>query len=386
MSQTFLQQACNGGIWYDTMRQLLSQRWENTGIEIAAIYDLATTHAGDMRPLDVKLRELGRDGLLYIANNTKSILTKLNDGLPGPITQGTGEPVVAIGDALTTAIQNGASEHLIGEYARYMQAAALSELIFGDKPAELVVSERDTVEQILQSTRTASRPMDLWHTPFEQVWWEFSSCVTIGGVPCRAAVFYASKAKNCTFGALLSKGGLAYRAFSWGETSGARTGCVDAPFQRGIEQAYLDALGTLWDYLTSRNIARSDHKRTSGCVQRIKAKAQPMPEGKKGSTSVARHVIYFHHIEPTGKSSALSGPNNGLAYKVLVPGTFHRWVYCMKCDDVHRHDLLGQPCRRCGVLVGPAENVRVEKYWHCPHYKGPEDGETRESVRVIGRA
>lgn len=384
MKQSFLQQACNGGIWYDQMRQVMGHRWDSTGIEVAAIYDLATTNAGDMRPLDVKMNELGQAGLIYVAENRNGILTKLNASLPGPIAQGTGESVRAVGQAMQVAMTKGASEHMVGEYARYMQAAALSELIFGPKPATLVVSERTTVEQVLLSVRPAGRPMDLWHTPFEQVWWEFSSCVTIGHVPCRAVVFYASKEKNCTFGALLSKGGTAYRAFSWGETNGVLTGCVDAPFQRGIEEVYMDALGKLWDYLTSRNVTKSEHKRTSGSLHKIKAKTKDSPGLSKAGLPVARHVIYFHHVEPTGKPSMVNGSHHGLMYKVLVPGTFHRWVYCGKCDDVHRHDLLGQPCRKCGTVVGPAENVRVEKYWHCPHWKGPDDGEVRETVRVVG--
>ena len=384
MTQTFLQQACNGGIWYDQMRQVMSHRWDSTGIEIAAIYDIALSHVGDQRPVNVKMAELGQKGLLYIAENTNGILDKLNASLPGPLAQGTGDPVTAIGAAMTTAISNGASDFVIAEYARYMQAAALSELIFGPKPAELVVSERTTVESVLASKRDQSRPMDLWHTPFEQVWWEFSSPVTIGSVPCRAVVFYASKEKNCTFGAILNKSGIAYRAFSWGETRGVVTGCVDAPFGRGREQVYMDALGLLWDYLTSRNVEQSNHKRTSGCLHRIKDKGKKHPGPNKAGVPVARHLIYFHHIEPAGKPSMVNGSHHGLMYKVLVPGTFHRWVYCAKCSDVHRNDLLGQPCRQCGEVVGPVENVRVEKYWHSPHYKGPDDAETRDHVRVLG--
>lgn len=384
MPQSFLQLATNKGIWYDQMRQTLAHRWDSRGIEVSAVFDLATTNAGDTRPLDVKMAELGQAGLVYIVNNTNGILTKLNASLPGPVAQGSGDPVRSIGDAMQVAMSKGSTEHLVGEYARYMQAAALSELIFGPKPAELVVSERATVEQILASTRQQSRPMDLWHTPFEQVWWEFSSCVTIGSVPCRAVVFYASPSKNCTFGALLSKAGMAYRAFSWGETNRVLTGCVDSPFRRGIEEVYLDALGKLWDYLTSRNAERSEHKRASGCVHRIRDKVKPEDKGRLSRpVSVARRVIYFHHIEVAGKPSFTNGSGHGLQYKVLVPGTFHRWVYCAKCSDVHRNDLLGQPCRKCGEVVGPQENVRVEKYWHGPHYRG--EGEEVEHVRVVGR-
>ena len=115
---------------------------------------------------------------------------------------------------------------------------------------------------------------------------------------------------------------------------------------------------------------------------KLKSETNGLP-GYSQTVPPARHLIYFHPIvvsnTPTNGTGSWS-----LQYKVLVPGTFHRCVYCAACGDVHRHDLIGQPCRNCDKQVGPHENIRVEKYWHGPHYRGPEDVETRDHVRVIG--
>jgi hypothetical protein len=74
-----------------------------------------------------------------------------------------------------------------------------------------------------------------------------------------------------------------------------------------------------------------------------------------------------------------------LGYRVEVPGKFHEFVYCAKCGDLHRHDLLGQACRECGETVGPRTNVRIEKYWHHPYLAGPPGAPIKEVVRDVHR-
>jgi hypothetical protein len=75
----------------------------------------------------------------------------------------------------------------------------------------------------------------------------------------------------------------------------------------------------------------------------------------------------------------------GWGYRVEVPGKFHEFVYCAACGDLHRHDLLGRECRKCGKTVGPRTNLRIEKYWHHPYLAGPPDAPIKEVVRDVHR-
>lgn len=164
---------------------------------------------------------------------------------------------------------------------------------------------------------------------------------------------------------------------------------VQIGFQRGsaIEGAIIDSCKyvarNLWDFVTSRSIRYEQVERKP--IRRNSDQSQSNP----GAATLDRQVSFLylsrdcHTTEPNG--SQVRGPVRPWDHRIEVPGTFHEFVYCAKCGDLHRHDLLGQNCRHCGEVVGPRINVRVEKYWHSPHVKGPEGTPLQEVVRDLHR-
>jgi len=74
-------------------------------------------------------------------------------------------------------------------------------------------------------------------------------------------------------------------------------------------------------------------------------------------------------------------PGTGLGYRELIPGAFHKWVYCRSCGRVHRHDLVGRPCRNCKKEVGPVSNIEIKKWWHEEYWRG--EGEVKQTVREM---
>lgn len=163
---------------------------------------------------------------------------------------------------------------------------------------------------------------------------------------------------------------------------------VQIGFERGsqletlITDACIRIARNLWDFVTSRSI-RYEH------VQR-------KPRHHCGSTSGREHVpqsiadrevslLFINHDTklPADDSKADRQPLLPWDHRIEIPGTFHEFVYCAKCGDLHRHDLLGQACRKCGEVVGPRINLRVEKYWHSPYIKGPEGTPLKNVVRDV---
>ena len=140
----------------------------------------------------------------------------------------------------------------------------------------------------------------------------------------------------------------------------------------------------LWDFVTSRSIryeqVRCRPVRRS--AHHVGAKRDP-----ENHSDLERQVTLLF----LSRDSISPGLENGDSrverrpwdHRIEIPGTFHEYVYCAKCGDLHRHDLLGQGCRKCGEIVGPRANLRVEKYWHSPYVKGPESAPLKDVVREL---
>lgn len=140
----------------------------------------------------------------------------------------------------------------------------------------------------------------------------------------------------------------------------------------------------LWDFITMRTI-RYDS------IHRKSAK-HPLEENRprhvQGLRSqLDREVFHLYLIRETKVSKDPDGrPHEPLwGYRIEVPGVFHEWIYCARCRHVHKHELVGQPCRTCGEVVGPRANIWVQKYWHRAHLRGPEGAPIKEVVRDVHR-
>lgn len=157
-----------------------------------------------------------------------------------------------------------------------------------------------------------------------------------------------------------------------------------------LRLATLRVARNLWDFVTSRSIQ----------YERVKRKRPPNPpsppdpacevrpshvQGRHSPADREVFLLYLSHASATREEPAQTSKPMQWGYRVEVPGKFHQYVYCAACGDLHRHDLLGQPCRKCGQTVGPRANLRIEKYWHHPYLAGPRDAPIKDVVRDIHR-
>lgn len=140
----------------------------------------------------------------------------------------------------------------------------------------------------------------------------------------------------------------------------------------------------LWDFITSRSI-RYDQIMRMPAKHPLKGERPRHVQGLHSQLQREVFLLYLTHNARVSEpgNSRTSPPQWG--YRIEVLGAFHHWLYCARCGDVHRHDLLGSACRKCGEIVGPRANVRVEKYWHPPYLVGPEDAPEKDVVRDVHR-
>lgn len=157
---------------------------------------------------------------------------------------------------------------------------------------------------------------------------------------------------------------------------------VGSPLCERIVDRSKMAARNLLDFLTMRTLN----------YERIKRKAAvypvPKPQHTQGlMSSLDREVFHLYLAKTLGISEVPDGQKHTpqWGYRIEVPGKFHQLIYCAKCGDLHRHDLIGQPCRKCSDVVGPRQNLRVEKSWHPPYVVGPEHTPLKETVYDVKR-
>jgi|GEM_PF-5538119 len=159
---------------------------------------------------------------------------------------------------------------------------------------------------------------------------------------------------------------------------------ADSITEAGIMEVCKRVGRNLWDFVTSRSINYEAVKR-----QRHKHPLQgDRPQHIQGLHSKLDREVFFMYLSHDSKApaeKAAGGHPSLLPYRFEVLGKFHYHVYCAKCGRQHRHDMLGQPCRKCLDIVGPRANVRVEKFWHQPYVIGPEGAPFKEVVRDVHR-
>lgn len=92
-----------------------------------------------------------------------------------------------------------------------------------------------------------------------------------------------------------------------------------------------------------------------------------------------RHIKINREVRPYGTGHKATE----LAFRVHMPAVIRRLVYCKECGDLHRHDLKGQPCRKCGKTVGPHKNIDIHEIYIPDYWKGPEDAPTQQHARHL---
>ena len=260
----------------------------------------------------------------------------------------------------------------------------MRDVLTDSSPAEAFVSDCRLIQAIIGAKRDDTYEMlDLWHVPFPRTWWEFSKPVEIGGVPIIAAMFYTDFSNGLAVAGLIerisARGFNLHGAFEYGIEDDNSMGGTH--FEEDAE--HKRAIARLWDYITSRNLSYEIVNRKRSRIKLLESKYTH----KQGKKSVVRQVfdLSVNRTIPLPADPAERERFGGVDWsnRIYIPGAFHRWVYCEKCGRLHRHDLIGQPCRNCGEVVGSRKNIRVEKYWHAPHWKGREAAPAKEVIRHV---
>lgn len=376
-----------GQLWYDDLRRKMQEIFpENLddAQRTAFIYDMYTQAAGDMRDINSKLSDL-------VELPDPQQVEFWNSQLPAPLAKS------GLLDSLIEQTQHlmiyQVDPAILGEYARYAMGLAIRELVNGGSPAEVMVSDWRLIDAVLNSKRRREyETLDLWHVPFPRCWWEFSKPVEIAGIKTHAVAFFADPENGISCAALLQKSPVNWneRGFTcylgqyiYGLCGGVRTSSVEGTYKIADENKYLSAIGRLWDFVTSRNLDYELVKRKRSRVSYL----EKQYTHSQGKNAVVRQVftLGMNRTIKLPEDPEMRGGQKGSdwGHQIYVPGAFHRWVYCDNCGDVHRHDLIGQPCRDCGKEVGPRKNIRVEKYWHAPHFKGPKDAPVKPAIRQV---
>lgn len=145
-----------------------------------------------------------------------------------------------------------------------------------------------------------------------------------------------------------------------------------------ITQELLRITRNVWDFVTCRNINYQPRKRPNLKTNKRQYKHL---QGKEAALPRDYRIIKVDRQQTHNDQT--TGQQTELAHQVKIPGHFRKLIYCKQCTDLHRHDLIGKPCRDCEQIVGPIANINVVKTWVTPHWKGPEGAPIQQIVRQI---
>jgi hypothetical protein len=266
--------------------------------------------------------------------------------------------------------------------------------------SKLLLVDKSLITDVLNSNNDTLKAEDLTFTPHDRCFLEFSSPVELfPGFNSAGVAVYKSVDKTL-------------RGLSWLGTRQAGKDVIDGvgfhilvvngvdyefcnvntpegmpPWEYhkagDISKEYRDLAlrktKNLWDFLTCRNLDYQTYNRPAHSWTKIK-KYKHLSGMKEGIREIRTLCVNRTILRPDSTSSQ-APEEMELPYRISIPGAFHKWVYCRDCGKVHRHDLIGSPCRRCQLQVGPFSNIIIKKYWHPPHFKGPENAPMKEVVR-----
>lgn len=142
-----------------------------------------------------------------------------------------------------------------------------------------------------------------------------------------------------------------------------------------LEKQVSVATRNIWDFVTCRNIDYEFHKRDNRDLPK-------KPKHQQGANDEApRHYRILKVNKVIYEKDKNASESASLTHSIHIPGAFHKWVYCKKCEAVHRHDLIGLNCRKCDTIVGPTSNIVLKKWWHSDYWIG--EGPIKTVVREV---
>lgn len=370
--------ARNGQLWYDRMHEDLASIYDPESHVMASLFDLFTLASGDDRPASEKMAGISRPTTAIAQHWAKSLPVQMRY-----------DPVNFL-DCLSDVVS---SEKILnhrgwgGHAARHLISVAVTDMLIHG--ANVMVIDSDLAAKIIKSSNYPIDDATLLYVPFPRTFIEFSKPILICNQRFRAASFYADERREIWCASLYydSNAGI---HFSHGRTGKIVTSSDDRFVEREFsgtepewEKTYRIALTNLWDFVTSRSVEIERIKRAKHVLNRFRELHV------QGQHSTLLREVFALSVDRTIKIPEEQAPvaekRQEWAYQVEVPGAFHRWCYCASCGDLHRQDLLGQPCRECGKTVGPKANLVIEKHWHAPHTRGPKDAPLKDVVRHVGK-
>jgi hypothetical protein len=277
------------------------------------------------------------------------------------------------------------------------------DLICSDE-TELLLLDSTTATDILNSNNTPLGVSDLQYIPFDRTFIEFDKMVELlpgietiaAGLlksPMYSAVcwFHGTKVSEKPWDNRISTNTVPYTGVTIAMFT--MTGKLYAvsnldsmktwqwQLSETVKQAVLTKSRNLWDFVTCRNIDYEvRHRGQINCTDSSR------PKHLRSKVKLIRREYRIVKVEgKTTRYDGVAGNHNTLEYQISIPGTFHKWIYCKECGDIHRHDLIGCPCRKCGLQIGPIANITVKKFWHGPHLRGPADAPFVETAREFIR-
>lgn len=143
----------------------------------------------------------------------------------------------------------------------------------------------------------------------------------------------------------------------------------------------------VWRFLTCRNI-NYDTKRRPHLKPHPTIHGWTHRQGEKANLPRDYRLI---KVDRTVRPYNTGHKATELAFRVHMPAVFRRLVYCKACGDLHRHDLKGTACRKCGRIVGyyqsdrPHTNMNIHEIYVEDYWRGDENDPIQQHARHMKR-
>lgn len=153
------------------------------------------------------------------------------------------------------------------------------------------------------------------------------------------------------------------------------------PHSKYIDTTQIEtAAKNVLDYIRHRYI---DYEPTIRPKQKCNSKRRPLNLRNKITLPKRRYIMIS--MSRREKEKAKTASSWTLQHLITILGKYHNLVYCKQCNEkhqqqkqvktgIHKHSLIGHPCRICKEIVGPIHNILIKRKWVPKHEKGPKNG------------